>query len=132
MFLWQNRTQVFGTCCEQGWYQTDSNKIEIVKNFLVPNNFTKLRAFLGFQETFDILRKKLIQASVLIYSDYNMLDQALEAVLSQKRPNRQEHSVAYASKSLSPAEKNYRTLALEHLAIYWAVTKWKKYLSQKV
>ncbi|KAG9290660.1 hypothetical protein G9A89_011623 [Geosiphon pyriformis] len=49
--------------------------------------------------------------------------QALEAVLSQKGPNRREHLVAYTSKSLSPAEKNYGTLALEHLAIYWAVIK---------
>ncbi|KAG9290614.1 hypothetical protein G9A89_011577 [Geosiphon pyriformis] len=61
-----------------------------------------------------------------------MSGQALEAVLSQRGPDRREHPVAYVSRSLSPAEKNYRTLALKHLAIYWAVMKWKKYLSQKV
>ncbi|KAG9301072.1 hypothetical protein G9A89_015808 [Geosiphon pyriformis] len=49
--------------------------------------------------------------------------QALEAVQSQKRPDRREHPIAYASQSLSPAKKNYRTPALEHLAIYWAVIK---------
>ncbi|KAG9297434.1 hypothetical protein G9A89_020835 [Geosiphon pyriformis] len=49
--------------------------------------------------------------------------QALGAVLLQKRPDGREHSVIYASRNLSPAEKNYGTLALEQLAIYWAVTK---------
>ncbi|KAG9305039.1 hypothetical protein G9A89_007442 [Geosiphon pyriformis] len=47
----------------------------------------------------------------------------IRAVLLQKRPDRREHPVAYASQSLSSAEKNYETLALEHVAIYWAVIK---------
>ncbi|KAG9294002.1 hypothetical protein G9A89_019340, partial [Geosiphon pyriformis] len=43
-------------------------------------------------------------------------------------PDGREHSVVYISKSLSSAEKNYGTPALEYLVIYWAVIKWKKYL----
>ncbi|KAG9294191.1 hypothetical protein G9A89_021550 [Geosiphon pyriformis] len=58
-------------------------------------------------------------------------DQALGAVLSQKRPDGKEDPVAYASKNLNPAEKNYGTPVLEHLAIYWTVIKWREYLSQK-
>ncbi|KAG9303218.1 hypothetical protein G9A89_003340 [Geosiphon pyriformis] len=53
----------------------------------------------------------------------NASGQALRVVLSQKKLNRQEHPVVYTSKSLSSAEKNYRTPALKHLAIYWAVIK---------
>ncbi|KAG9289627.1 hypothetical protein G9A89_014362 [Geosiphon pyriformis] len=49
--------------------------------------------------------------------------QTLGAVLSQKKPDEQEHPVAYASQSLSLAEKNYGTPALKHLAIYYAVIK---------
>ncbi|KAG9286409.1 hypothetical protein G9A89_014575 [Geosiphon pyriformis] len=49
----------------------------------------------------------------------NASGQVLEAVLSQKKPDRQEHPVVYTSRSLSPAEKNYETPALEYLAIYW-------------
>ncbi|KAG9305484.1 hypothetical protein G9A89_006454 [Geosiphon pyriformis] len=52
-----------------------------------------------------------------------MPNQTLRAVLSQKKPDGREHPVTYASRSLSPAEKNYETPALEHLAIYWAVMK---------
>ncbi|KAG9288268.1 hypothetical protein G9A89_021299 [Geosiphon pyriformis] len=53
----------------------------------------------------------------------NASGQVLEAVLSQRGPDKRKHLVAYASRSLNPAEKNYRTPALEHLAIYWAVIK---------
>ncbi|KAG9289449.1 hypothetical protein G9A89_008010 [Geosiphon pyriformis] len=66
------------------------------------------------QEINQMLNNKLIQSS---------MSQALEAVLSQKKSDEKEHLVAYASRSLSPAEKNYGTPALEHLAIYWAVIK---------
>ncbi|KAG9284596.1 hypothetical protein G9A89_004638 [Geosiphon pyriformis] len=53
-------------------------------------------------------------------SDFPQLYQALRAVLLQKRPNKKEHPVAYTSRSLSLAKKNYGMPALEHLAIYWA------------
>ncbi|KAG9307617.1 hypothetical protein G9A89_023182 [Geosiphon pyriformis] len=52
-----------------------------------------------------------------------MQNQALRAVLSQREPDEREHSVTYASRGLTPAEKNYETPKLEHLAIYWAVIK---------
>ncbi|KAG9299276.1 hypothetical protein G9A89_013924 [Geosiphon pyriformis] len=58
----------------------------------------------------------------IIYQEINrMLDN--RAVLSQRELDGREHLVTYASQSLTSAEKNYKTLELEHLAIYWAVMK---------
>ncbi|KAG9298630.1 hypothetical protein G9A89_012698 [Geosiphon pyriformis] len=56
-------------------------------------------------------------------ASHEIIYQALGAVLSQKESDGREHPIAYASRSLSPAKKNYGTPALEHLAIYWAVIK---------
>ncbi|KAG9299680.1 hypothetical protein G9A89_006396 [Geosiphon pyriformis] len=43
--------------------------------------------------------------------DFPQLCQTLEAVLLQKEPDGKEHSVTYASRGLTPAKRNYRTLS---------------------
>ena len=46
----------------------------------------------------------------------------LGAVLSQMQQDRKLHLVAYASMSLSAAERNYCVTELEILAVVWALT----------
>lgn len=50
------------------------------------------------------------------------------AVLSHRFPNGVERPIAYASRSLSPAEKNYSQIEKEGLAIVFGVTKFYMYL----
>ena len=57
-------------------------------------------------------------------------DKGLCGVLSQD-VNGQEAVVTYASRSLTPAEKNYTTTEKECLAIVWAVALWCPYLLGK-
>ncbi|CAG8646799.1 14046_t:CDS:1, partial [Racocetra fulgida] len=77
---------------------------------------------------FNYLKQYLITAPILQYSDYNepfiiFTDasyQGLEAILSQVK-DRKEHIIAYASRTLTPAKKNYSTVKLECLAVIQAI-----------
>ena len=50
------------------------------------------------------------------------------AVLSQHFDDGKLHHVAYASRSLSVAERNYSITELETLAVVWAVQHFRAYL----
>ncbi|CAG8816940.1 20191_t:CDS:2, partial [Dentiscutata erythropus] len=118
----------------------DPDKVQVVQNFPTPRNLRQLRGFLGLnvayrwtvkqQEAFDKLKKKLMVAPVLAYPDFtkpfilftDTSDLALGAILSQLDSNHKEQVVAYASRSLTPAEKNYAVTEKECLAVVWAIS----------
>ena len=50
------------------------------------------------------------------------------AVLAHRMSDGSEHPVAYASRSLSPAEKNYSQLDKEGLAVIFRVKKFHQYV----
>ena len=53
---------------------------------------------------------------------------ALRAILSQEDDERNERVIAYTSRSLLPAEKNYTATELECLAVVWAIGKFHQYV----
>ena len=55
----------------------------------------------------------------------------LSCTTKQKNKDDKEIVIAYASKSLKPAEKNYPITELKCLAIVWEVEHFHKYLIQK-
>ena len=87
------------------------------------------------QKSFENLRKKLTEAPIVQYPDFNKpfflyTDASIigvGAVLAQKEEKR-EHVIAYVSRTLNPAEKNYGITELECLAIIWAVKYFRHYL----
>ena len=93
------------------------------------------------QQAFNLLKQKLVEAPILAYPSFDrefVLEtdasaQGLGAVLSQYQEDQRLHPVAYASRALSPCERNYGITELETLAVVWALSHFKVYLyGQKV
>lgn len=82
------------------------------------------------EESFQQLKQKLINPPILAYADYSQPFKlhtdaskiGLGAVLYQKQDGK-DRVIAYASRSLKPAEKNYPAHKLEYLALKWSVTE---------
>ena len=91
------------------------------------------------QKAFDELKQMMTEAPILGYLDEEkefilMTDasgKGLGAVLSQEDDEGREIVIAYASKKLNNAEKNYPITEQECLAIKWAIDHFHKYLADK-
>lgn len=88
------------------------------------------------QVAFEELKRRLTSAPILAYPDFDLKFvvetdasyHGLRAVLSQKLPHQKLHPVAFASRALSPPEKNYSVTELETLAVVWAIKHFHAYL----
>ena len=82
------------------------------------------------------LKTQLTSAPVLAYPSFHRpftveTDASiigLGAVLQQTQTDSKLHPVAYASRSLTAAERNYSITELEALAVVWALTRFHSYL----
>ena len=88
------------------------------------------------QQAFQQLKDALVSPPVLAYPNFSKsftLEtdasvKGLGAVLSQLQDDHSLHPVAYASRSISGAEKRYTITELETLAVVWAVSHFHAYL----
>lgn len=89
------------------------------------------------KESFSKLKSALCQEPLLVHYDAKLpiilntdaSDLGIGAVILHKFPNGEEHPIAFSSKTLSSAERNYSTIEKEALAIVFAVKKFHQYLS---
>ena len=65
-------------------------------------------------------------SSFVLETDASIKD--IGAILSQVQKDGQRHPIAYASRSLTPAERNYGITKLETLAVVWSITHYHYYL----
>ncbi|KAM6892521.1 retrovirus-related Pol polyprotein from transposon 412, partial [Xenentodon cancila] len=88
------------------------------------------------EDAFQRLKEKLISSPVLAYANFDLpfilevdaSHEGLGAVLSQEQEGK-IRPIAYASRSLHQAERNYSSMKLEFLAMKWAMTqKFRDYL----
>ena len=85
---------------------------------------------------FEGLKAKLTEAPILVYPNFDedfVLEtdaciRGLSAVLLQYQRNRHLCPVAYASHSLSHAERNYSITDMETLAVVWGIQHFRAYL----
>jgi TolA-binding protein len=88
------------------------------------------------QKAFDHLKDCLVKAPILQYPNFekpfvlytDASGTGLGAVLSQKDDENRERVIAYASRSLNKAERNYGITDQECLAIVWAIKHFEQYL----
>lgn len=88
------------------------------------------------RQAFERLRRELCSDRVLMFPDFkkpfflttDACDYAIGGVLEQLDDNNQRRPIAYASRTLNSAEKNYSTIEKELLAIVWAVKHFRPYL----
>ena len=86
------------------------------------------------QEAFELLKRKLVSPPILAFPDFNCTfvvdcdasNNGLGAVLSQLSDS--EKVVAYASRTLSKAERKYSATRREMLSLVWAVRHFRPYL----
>ena len=88
------------------------------------------------QQAFQDLKDAVTSAPVLVHADPNIpytletdaSGYAYGAVLSQPQADRRLHPVAFLSKSMTPAERNYDIYDKEMLAVVKALQHWRQYL----
>src|SRR5436189_605734 len=88
------------------------------------------------QRAFDFLKERLMEAPILQYPDFgkqfilytDASGTGLGAVLSQKDEEKRERVIAYASRSLNKAKRNYGITDKKCLAVIWAIKHFEQYL----
>ncbi|KAL2091743.1 hypothetical protein ACEWY4_011541 [Coilia grayii] len=121
-----------------GWYHRfvpNFSQIAVPLNALKRKG-AKFRWTQECQQAFEELKQHLVSPPVLghpnfsypfiVYTDASEV--GLGAVLTQSTGLGKEEVLAFASRSLNSAERNYSATELECLAVVWALERWRYYL----
>lgn len=88
------------------------------------------------QRGLDVLKENMVTASILVFPNWKKefhvhVDAsciALGAVLTQVDEGEMDHPIAFASRKLSKAKKNYSTSKREGLAMVYVLRKFRHYM----
>ncbi|GFX51196.1 retrovirus-related Pol polyprotein from transposon 17.6 [Trichonephila clavipes] len=131
-----NTGLMFTLDLRSGYFQLAISPKDIEKTAFITRNgtfaflrmpFGLSRAAPNFQKAIDIILKPVMGRFVLVYmDDFNLFTDAIGvgigAVLQQN-----QKPIAFASRTLNKAERNYTVTERECLAVIWALNKFKTY-----
>jgi len=87
------------------------------------------------KKSLDVLKEKMVIAPILVFLNWKEFHVhvdvsciALGVVLTQSGGGDLDHPIAFASRSLSKAEKNYSTTECEGLAMVYTLQKFRHYM----
>eukprot|EP00731_Ephydatia_muelleri_P029836 Em0021g359a len=134
----QRQVKYLGHVVSEQGIEPDPQKTQALKNFPTPTNATMATGFQWSemcQDAFDTLKNKLISAPILVYPEFDKpfllytdaSDNAIGGVLGQKHADG-EKVIAYWSRQLHKAERQYSTVEKEALAAVSAVKEFYPYL----
>lgn len=89
-------------------------------------SFTKVKKCLTNSPALALFDPEL---PVIVSTDAS--DYGLGVILAQVHPDHSEHTVVFASRTLTAAIRRYSTVEKEALACVWAVEKWRTYLWER-
>ena len=119
-----------------GYYRCFISKFSVMAAPL--NNLLKKDATWSWgpaeQDAYNKLKDTLTSTPVLRFPDFSrpfeLHTDGIGVILCQRDPrNNRAYAVAFASKSLTPAERNYGVSEVEALAIVWGIKKFAHYLT---
>ncbi|RDX73053.1 Retrovirus-related Pol polyprotein from transposon 17.6, partial [Mucuna pruriens] len=120
---------VLGHLVSNRGIEVDKSKIDIITSLPNPTSVREVRSFLGHNR---LTSAPILQApnwDLPFELMYDASNSALGAVLDQRVGVGQSvHVIAYASKTMDPAQQNYTTTEKELLAIVFALDKFHSYL----
>lgn len=116
------------------------NFVQIVEPLnSLPKKNSRFRWSEEQEMAFNELKKALCEATLLVYPNYNLpfllqtdaSGQGIAAILAQEN-NEQEYPIAFASRAMRDADKNYPVFEQEALAIVWGYSQFHTYLLQAI
>ena len=112
-----------------------AQKAKPLNKLISGENASKKKARVEFddecKQAFEMLKEICSKTPILAYADYtkpfklhtDASEKGLGAVLYQEQDDKTHRVIAYASRTLNKAEKNYDAHRLEFLALKWSVTE---------
>lgn len=108
--------------------------------YCIPKYVTEAWGQMGVAQecdrAFNLAKKQLLSSQILAHFNAELSiclatdasAYGLGAVLSHHMPNGEERPIAFASRTLSPAERNYSQLEKEALSIFFGIKKFHQYI----